>query len=556
MTTRIPRPGDELPVPPDFPVTWESEEEKSLLWRWDDIHSPLPASPMFTSVSAETVTHGMAEAAKASGRTGRSLRRQINGYSYSALVPSPHATAEDDPASQTRDAVVAATRQRWDSEFLPTLERDLEYMRAVDLGSASDAELLAHLEGFLQIQRRHWYFHFLVVFPVSASAEKMASLYRDVMGDGPDGEPYELLQGMDNKSLETDRALRALADEAGGVSEVKRLITGESGPEEILARLRRSGPGRWFMENMDRFLSVYGYRPTGFDYVYPSWIEDPSFVLLNIRSYLTGDPRDLDLEQTAQTARADALLANTLQRLESNDSARGEFLEAYETAKGLWPLKEDHAFYIDQGSAAVLRILIAEIGERLAGHEVLASPEDVFYLDLDELRTVMSRPGETDMTTQVEERRRERERFMKVSPPPVLGTLPPEDSPLVQSELQRMVGPLVTPRPDGAPTVLRGISGSRGTAIGPARVVRGPDEFNKIGPGDVLICTSTSPTWTPLFASVAALVSDSGGVLSHTAIVAREYGLPAVVGVKYGTSLIEDGQVVTVDGDAGVVLLS
>ena len=118
-----------------------------------------------------------------------------------------------------------------------------------------------------------------------------------------------------------------------------------------------------------------------------------------------------------------------------------------------------------------------------------------------------------------------------------------------------MVGPLVTPRPDEAQTTLRGVSGSRGTATGPAKVVRGPDEFDKVRPGDVLVCTSTSPTWTPLFASVAGLVSDSGGVLSHTAIVAREYGLPAVVGVKYGTSLIEDGQVITVDGDAGVVVL-
>ncbi len=74
-------------------------------------------------------------------------------------------------------------------------------------------------------------------------------------------------------------------------------------------------------------------------------------------------------------------------------------------------------------------------------------------------------------------------------------------------------------------------------------------------PGDVLVCTSTSPTWTALFGSVAAVVSNSGGVLSHTAIVAREYGLPAVVGVKYGTTMISDGQVITVDGDAGVVLL-
>ena len=104
-------------------------------------------------------------------------------------------------------------------------------------------------------------------------------------------------------------------------------------------------------------------------------------------------------------------------------------------------------------------------------------------------------------------------------------------------------------------TVLRGVAGSRGTATGFARVVRSPQELDKVQPGDILVCTSTSPTWTPLFGSISGLVSDSGGVLSHTAIVAREYGLPAVVGVSYGTSLISDGQIITVDGDAGVVLL-
>ena len=104
-------------------------------------------------------------------------------------------------------------------------------------------------------------------------------------------------------------------------------------------------------------------------------------------------------------------------------------------------------------------------------------------------------------------------------------------------------------------TVLRGLPASRGKAVGPARVVRSPDEFHKVRPGDVLVCTATSPTWTPVFGTVSALVTDSGGVLSHASIVAREYGLPAVVGVNHGTSTIRDGQVVTVDGTGGLVLL-
>ena len=102
---------------------------------------------------------------------------------------------------------------------------------------------------------------------------------------------------------------------------------------------------------------------------------------------------------------------------------------------------------------------------------------------------------------------------------------------------------------------LRGAAGSPGSYTGPARIVRGPHQFDTVRPGDVLVCTSTSPTWTPLFGAVGALVSETGGALSHTAIVAREYGIPAAVMVQRATERIQDGQLVTVIGDSGAVLL-
>ena len=124
------------------------------------------------------------------------------------------------------------------------------------------------------------------------------------------------------------------------------------------------------------------------------------------------------------------------------------------------------------------------------------------------------------------------------------------------SGYQRISGPIMLGSDSDLDSgMLRGVAGSGGVKTGPARIVRSPDEFNKIRPGDVLVCTSTSPSWKPLFGSLSALVSDSGGVLSHTAIVAREYKLPAVVGVKSGTATITDGQLVTVDGDKGIVTL-
>ncbi|MFD2083138.1 pyruvate, water dikinase [Actinopolymorpha cephalotaxi] len=109
--------------------------------------------------------------------------------------------------------------------------------------------------------------------------------------------------------------------------------------------------------------------------------------------------------------------------------------------------------------------------------------------------------------------------------------------------------------PGGTPTTstLAGIPGSLGTATGPARILRGPSDFSRTQPGDVVVCRYTDPAWTPLFRIAAAVVTETGGALSHAAIVAREYAIPAVLGVPDATTRILDGELLTVDGTAGVV---
>ena len=536
-------------------MVWESDDERSLLWKWNDIHSPLPGSTLSEAVSKITVGPGWTRAATALGRQDRGLSRLINGYSYSATKPGVDTPEQKESQRRLMEEAVATTRRRWDTEFLPSLKRDLVYMRSLDIESSDDAKLLQYLEELFEIQREHWYIHFLVVFPVSVAAENMATLYREAMGDVPDEEPYLLLQGLDNKTLEADRALRDLANEARRSGEVARVFAEETSPEGTTHRLSQSPQGAEFLAKLDEFLSVYGYRSTGFDLVYPSWKEDPSFVIRNVKGYLSSPPRDVEVEARAGAEESEKLLNAVLNKLEGNEPKRTQFLDAYGSAQGLSPLKEDHAFYIDQGSSASLRILLAEMGKRLARRGALEGPDDVFHLTLDELTGAMKGAVPGDLATKATARRMERDHYSKIIPPPSLGTMPPEADSEKDSVFQRMDGPKAGPRPEEGTGVLRGVSGSRGMATGPAKVVRSPDEFEKIQPGDILVCTSTSPTWTALFGSVAALISDSGGVLSHTAIVAREYRLPAVVGVKYGTSTISDGQVITVDGDAGVVYI-
>ena len=545
--------GRTLPIPDDFPVTWDSEEEASSLWRWEDIHSPLPASPMSVSISEESMGRGSSKGAQELKRPGRGPRKRINGYSYSANAPETLSAAEREAQRLATERAIDNTRHRWDSEFLPALEQNLRYMRGIDLQDASDERIRERLDEFMEINAHHWYIHSMIVFPLTVAVEQTADLYREIMGRVPDEEPYFLFQGIDNKTIEADLAIQTLAKQARDLPEVLRAVRQDGPVEAVTDSLLESVEGRKFVAKIDHFLAVYGYRPTGFDYVFPSWIEDQSFLMLNLRSYVSTPPRDVKSEMTALRKEAEQMLGRVLDK--AQDVQRFQFLMAYERARELWPLKEDHAFYIDQGTMATIRILIVEMGSRLAARGVLDDSDDVFYITLAELKTAMEGSTASDLMSRAEGRRADRERFSKVIPPRFLGTAPADGAAGGQPEFHRMMGPLQIEGLEAGVSELRGVAGSKGKATGPAVVVRSPEELGKVKAGDVLVCTSTSPTWTPLFGTIAALVSDSGGALSHTAIVAREYGLPAVVGVRYGTSMISDGQVVTVDGTSGAVLL-
>ncbi len=168
----------------------------------------------------------------------------------------------------------------------------------------------------------------------------------------------------------------------------------------------------------------------------------------------------------------------------------------------------------------------------------IGQAEDILYLLPEEIEN----SANGDLSDLVVERKREWERWSRLTPPRQIGA--------AESSTQ--------PEGEGATVEgeVRGMAASRGVVTGPARIIRDLSEADKLMPGDVLVCRTTSPPWTVLFARASAVVADAGGVLAHTAITAREYGIPCVVGARGATERIRDGMLVTVDGDEGVVRLS
>jgi len=207
----------------------------------------------------------------------------------------------------------------------------------------------------------------------------------------------------------------------------------------------------------------------------------------------------------------------------------------------------------------LVRLTAQEIGRRLDDRGVLDDEDHVFFLSVDE--AIETLETGSDHRALVLERRQERAWVERHSPQASFGTEhPPPDMSKVPTESRRLMEALMwfisrdlaTPVGDG----LTGTAAASGTYSGPVCVVRGAADFSKIRQGDVLVAPITTPAWTVLFSRAGALVTDTGGLLSHAAVIAREYGIPAVVATGTATELLKDGQIVTVDGSAGSITVS
>jgi pyruvate,water dikinase len=293
--------------------------------------------------------------------------------------------------------------------------------------------------------------------------------------------------------------------------------------------------GRAFLTELRVFLDEYGHRETGgtLQVSQPTWKEAPEVVLSMLQGLVRAEPRPQTQRLDWEGAR-DELLAPPLLRL---PPVRSVLLGFLTEARYFPKLREDTRFYF-MLPLPVLRRTLLELGRRLADVGVLEAPEDVFHLKLDELERVEGGwpplPELADHLQRLVVRRRAR-----------------------RAELEGT--PLVDPRLFGRAEVagdvlLRGIPSSPGVAEGPVRVICDASEFGKLLPGEVLVAPYTNPAWTPLFQRAGAVVVDSGGPASHAAIVAREYGIPAVMATVDGTRRLVDGQQVRIDGAQGLVL--
>ncbi len=559
----------------DFPVAWASAQEQGLFWVYDDLHCPQPLSPMYFDIGGWWLTCDHMFRRFGTPFAVDWLAKNVNGYLYTAAVPADPALVVSateygrrywarvpvDPGYAEQvgaylDSVLPVYGEHfadwWRDRLVPEMERNFAYLEAMldHAGELSLSELAVLLEDAIDIHDRHWKIHWMLNFAQFSATMRLRSAMQKVRGSIDEGLLGRLQNSAADRNWDSVEGLWAMKEVVRQRPDLSAAFAAGSG-SEILRALAGTEGGRAFVsEHLDPYRRMFGWRAVwSHEFIFPTFAEQPAPILEQVRGYLDTDydyPAAVESVRNDLAAASDELLAGL------SGAERDELAAANAINLRMAPLTPDHHFYIDQGSNARLRVVLMTIGSRLTREGVLSEPDDVMYLRYDELRQVIGKPAASDAGRTVARRRAERAAAYRRRPRDWIGTV--TESQLTFPYWVNWGYPDRFYR--GAPAdveQLHGIGGAPGVVEGIARVVRTTDDFDAVADGDILVCQMTNPAWVALFTKIAGLVTDSGGTTSHPAVLAREFGIPAVVGTSEATYRIATGDRLRVDGSTGRV---
>jgi rifampicin phosphotransferase len=535
--------GEARPAaPPEFDVEWTAEDA-ARTWEWEELHNPAALTPLAGDYQT-AIARGFNPAFARFGSPMRIKSQIIAGYWYLSVdlgVAEDHVGDMLQRLHQAARDFAPDLPRYWRDEALPEILAIADRIRAVGIDQLSGPALAAAWDARWQDLDRVWEIHFIALRPAKRIAEDLSDRYAQIVPDAEAGEAVALVQGRNDILQTVEEGIEKLVDVVANDRAVADRLRRKPAPS--IDEIRDIASGRDVAQELESFLDAHGHMGQPFeDLTLPSWSQDPSVLLVELAKRLDNPPerstdrrRRLRIESERRIHRARALLAGKPDELSAFD-------RLVDATREVSPLTETHNYWIDRRIQAEMRALALRVGTWLARAGSIADPADVFYLTRTEVADLLRQPA--DRTDLVGQRRIDHEHWRTLKPPATLGRAEDATDP---------------DQPGGEPVLgeleLRGVGASRGTARGPARVVLGPADFERIHRGDIIVCPTSNPSWVPVFAIAGGLVANTGGLLAHAAVVAREFGLPAVVGVRDATSRIADGRWVEIDGTTGVVRL-
>ena len=558
------RPITRLPPAPLADVRWDPPQPGTIWMRRQIVeHMPEPLSPLFDELYLRAgLDRSMDSMAGFLGDlSGIEINvwdfldppfaATVNGYAYSrasfkfslGIIPVVLRMYVSVLPKMIRYLI-----PRWEEESLPNYLATIEAWNGIDLDQAHDGELLQGVRALAAEDAIYW---FAAAIPLGKTRTADAALDRFLRwvtaGRLTSG---SYLRGFPSKAVEAQIQLEAIARRIDAFPVLRRLVLETPAPRLVQA-LEAQPEAKPVLDDLQRYLDDYGHQIYNLDFAAPTLSDDPLPVLLSLKTAAAHPERDASTHQAEMALQRDLLVANTARVL--NPVQRRVFRQLLSWAERFVPNREDALFYVGAAWPA-LRRLALELGRRLADAGSLDAPGHVFYLESAELASAIaaraagtSRP---DLAGLARQRLILREARKRLEPPVVV---PPGG--------RMKFGPVdmgaFEPKARSASTGprLEGFAVSPGQVTAPASLIRSPEDFGRMAPDSILVCPTTTPAWTPLFGQAAGLVTDIGGALAHGSIVAREYGIPAVMGTGVATQRIKSGQLIRVDGDRGTVML-
>jgi pyruvate,water dikinase len=479
----------------------------------------------------------------------------VNGFAYIQIVPPPEAEV---PERFKRAEEVFQNKlwrdqlRDWDETYKPASIATHRELQSVDPEALSAEDLAAYL------QRCHDHHADMIYQHMRHTGAAMVAMgdFLAHVGDWTSLPPADLLELMRGAapvsagaSAELERLQAAVATDPAA----QELLDSEGDPGEVLEKLR-SLDGETGAA-VSAFLDLVGYRlVSGFDISYPYALELPDSLLQAIRTTVAGSGVEkADVEQKVADVRAKV-----------PEEHRAEFDELLDEARLMYRIRDERGVFSDIWASGIMRRAALAAGRRLAAEGRIQEADHIVDADIGEMSALVT-GTDGPSADELAERNAARSSRSAKNAPPFLGDPPqpppdPSSLPPAAARVMRASGIVIdsmfgSSEEEHTEDALRGLAASRGVYEGPARRVSDPSEFARIAQGDVLVTESTTEAFNILLPLLGAIVTDSGGLLSHAAIVAREYGIPGVVGTREATDRIADGARVCVDGDQGEVRL-
>jgi len=547
------RPITNLPPQPLKDLKWEPPAPGVLLLRRQIVENmPDPLSPLFDELYLGIgLQDGMNRSLVRMGAphtiedmTNGNVHLTVNGYAYQRR--DFKAVEGVDPKILADHAVKGQVEwwtklvYLWRRDWLPDYQALIRQWAELDIASTADTVLLEGIKA-LALEDAYYWEEASKVFATAKVTDEQLQGFLKAAAPDHNFTSGMFLSGFNSRTMQAQMDIWEMSKLIQADVSLLEMVNATPAPR-LLAALQKHPAAGPVVEAIERYNETYGHQIYSLDFAEPTASEDTLPVMVALKSQV----QDADYNPADHHAEVDAKRRDAYRQIREvlDDETMSQFRWHLWKARHFYPHREEVVFWLG-GGWPVLRRLALALGRRMVEVGTFNLPDDLFFLQLDDIETAIAARAESrpvpGLAARAAEQRELREARKRVHPP---GAIP----------VEQHANPAATQKLNAADSnVMSGFAVSPGKIEGEVSVIQSPAEFDNMKPNTILVCPMTTPAWTQLFSHAIALVTDIGSILAHGSIVAREFGIPAVLGLGNVTQRLRSGQRISVDGDAGIV---